>query len=65
MIKEKDPRFPDPLKHGIGVSEQAEDLIRKLLDKDPTKRLGVNGGANEILEHQFFDGLDIDDLMDK
>lgn len=40
MIKEKEPRFPDPKKHGIGVSPVAEDLIRKLLEKDPTKRLG-------------------------
>lgn len=33
MIAEKEPRFPDPVKHGIGVSEQAEDLIKKLLWK--------------------------------
>ena len=65
MIMEKEPRFPDPVKHGIGVSEQAEDLIRKLLNRDPAKRLGYESGANEILEHPFFDDLDIDDLMEK
>jgi len=65
MIMEKEPRFPDPVKHGIGVSEQAEDLIRKLLNRDPAKRLGYESGANEILEHPFFDELDIDDLMEK
>jgi len=65
MIAEKEPRFPDPVKHGIGVSEQAEDLIKKLLTKDPKKRLGSETGANEILEHPFFDDLDIDDLMEK
>jgi serum/glucocorticoid-regulated kinase 2 len=65
MIKEKEPRFPDAAKHGISISEQAEDLIRKLLIKDPKTRLGSKNDANEILEHPFFDELDIDDLMEK
>uniref|UniRef100_A0A7S3N4J2 Uncharacterized protein n=1 Tax=Euplotes harpa TaxID=151035 RepID=A0A7S3N4J2_9SPIT len=65
MIKEKEPRFPDSEKHGIGVSDLAEDLIRKLLDKDPEKRLGSINDASEILEHPFFDELDIDDLVEK
>lgn len=65
MIKEKEPRFPDLDKHGIGVSPQAEDLIRLLLNKDPSGRLGSKDDANEILEHPFFDELDIDDLMEK
>lgn len=64
MIKEKDPRFPDPTKHGIGVSEVAEDLIKKLLDKNPKGRLGCANDANEILDHPFFDEIDVDDLMD-
>ncbi|PIA53558.1 hypothetical protein AQUCO_00900262v1 [Aquilegia coerulea] len=33
------------------------DLIDRLLDKDPTKRLGYNRGAVEIKEHEFFRGL--------
>ncbi|KAF5201655.1 Serine/threonine-protein kinase UCNL [Thalictrum thalictroides] len=33
------------------------DLIDRLLDKDPTKRLGYNRGAVEIKEHYFFRGL--------
>jgi len=65
MIKEKEPRFPDAAKHEISISEQAEDLIRKLLIKDPKTRLGSKSDANEILEHPFFDELDIDDLMEK
>lgn len=65
MIKEKEPRFPDPEKHGICVSKVAEDLIKRLLDKDPSRRLGTANDANEILEHPFFDDLDIDDLMEK
>lgn len=69
MIKDKDPRFPDPKKHGIGVSELAEDLIKKLLEKDPNARLGTTetgkSSASIILEHPFFDEIDIDDLMEK
>jgi serine/threonine protein kinase len=65
MVIEKEPRFPNLEKHGIGVSDVVEDLIRKLLHKDPTKRLGYKSGPNEILEHPFFDDLDIDDLMEK
>ena len=37
------------------VSADAMDLIKKLLEKDPTKRLGVNG-AVEIKQHKFFEG---------
>ncbi|KAL0459254.1 UNVERIFIED_CONTAM: Serine/threonine-protein kinase UCNL [Sesamum latifolium] len=33
------------------------DLIGKLLDKDPTRRLGYRRGASEIKEHEFFRGL--------
>jgi hypothetical protein len=33
------------------------DLIEKLLEKDPTKRLGYSRGAVEIKEHGFFRGV--------
>ncbi|KAI3822881.1 hypothetical protein L1987_10480 [Smallanthus sonchifolius] len=33
------------------------DLITKLLDKEPTRRLGYSRGACEIQEHPFFGGL--------
>lgn len=33
------------------------DLITKLLAKEPTRRLGYTGGACEIQEHPFFNGL--------
>jgi len=65
MIKEKEPRFPDADKHGIVISEVSEDLIKRLLEKDPKKRLGSSNDANEILEHPFFDEIDRDELMEK
>ncbi|KAK9273871.1 hypothetical protein L1049_018683 [Liquidambar formosana] len=46
----KPPKF-------IGKPTALTDLIGRLLEKDPTKRLGYNGGACEIKEHVFFRGL--------
>lgn len=41
----------------IGKKNELTDLIGKLLDKDPTRRLGYRRGASEIKEHEFFHGL--------
>ena len=41
------------------------DLIEKLLDKDPAKRLGSSGSSDEILAHPWFADLDIGALMAK
>ncbi|EOA30450.1 hypothetical protein CARUB_v10013575mg [Capsella rubella] len=38
-------------------SEEAKDLIEKLLVKDPRKRLGCARGAQDIKRHPFFDGI--------
>lgn len=38
-----------------------EDLLRKMLERDVSKRLGSNG-AKEIKSHPFFDGLNWDDV---
>jgi serine/threonine protein kinase len=48
--------FDDPR----AVSGTVIDLIRKLLVKDPTQRLGsLARGERDILEHPWFDGLDL------
>ncbi|KAK7325217.1 hypothetical protein VNO77_29376 [Canavalia gladiata] len=36
---------------------KAQDLIRKLLVKNPKKRMGYNMGSCEIKKHDFFDGV--------
>ncbi|XP_075481242.1 serine/threonine-protein kinase UCNL-like [Primulina tabacum] len=41
----------------IGKPSAVTDLIGKLLEKDPTRRLGYLRGTCEIKEHEFFDGL--------
>jgi serine/threonine protein kinase len=40
------------------ISPAAQDLIEKLLAKDPAKRLGSKTGSREVLEHPFFSSID-------
>lgn len=46
-------------------SEESKDLISKLLQKDPKNRFGAEGGANQILNHPFFDILSISNIHAK
>jgi serine/threonine protein kinase len=46
------------VKHKITVSEEAKDLITKLLSKDRKERLGQKNDADEVLSHPFFNGID-------
>ncbi|XP_042510861.1 serine/threonine-protein kinase UCNL-like [Macadamia integrifolia] len=41
----------------VGQRTILMDLIERLLEKDPTKRLGYTYGAVEIKSHPFFNGL--------
>jgi serine/threonine protein kinase len=48
------------------LSPQAIDLINRLLDRHPMKRLGAGPkGAQDIKEHAFFDEIDWDDIINK
>ena len=51
------------MKHKIYVSPNAQSLINSLLHKEKDKRIGAQGGVQEILDHPFFDGLSIDLLL--
>ena len=51
-IKEQKLMFPSYL------SEDLEDLIRKLLNRDPTQRLGCNQDINDIRQHLWFNDMD-------
>jgi len=58
--------FPDPVRHKIAMSEELKDLIEKLLDRNPQKRLGSgNDDANELVSHPFFEGFDWEALIKK
>lgn len=66
LICQIHPMFPDSTKHkSIQMSEDCKDLITKLLDKDPKKRLGTKNGAQEVLAHVFFEDIDKQKLLKK
>lgn len=46
------------------VPLEAKDLIRKLLEKDPTKRIGFLS-INEIKIHPFFKGINFQTIRDQ
>ena len=47
-----------PNKKELPLTRQFKDLIKELLHKDPTKRLGFKNGVRYIKAHPFFDGVD-------
>lgn len=48
----------------IGKQTPLMDLIRRLLEKDPTKRVGYTHGGSDIKQHEFFSGLKWDLLTE-
>jgi serine/threonine protein kinase len=58
MIQKSPIKYPKR----IQISEDAKDIINKLLEKDPNKRLGT-GGLKEIKEHPFFASIDFDEIL--
>lgn len=65
LIKEGKFQFPDAERHGIEMSEDAKDIITKLLIKNKKKRLGSKDDIKEILAHPFFSDINIDKLLRK
>ena len=61
LITKADLRFPKKFK----VSNEAKDLLCKLLIKNQKERFGVNGGFEEIKKHPFFNGMDFKALEEK
>ena len=60
-IKYSDPRIDYPF-----LSESARDLLVKLLDKDPNKRLGSGEkDAQSIKEHPWFDCINWEAIQEK
>lgn len=57
-ILKNDPKIPGRL------SPEVRDLVRRLMEKNPQKRLGARG-VQEIKNHKFFKGLNWDDLAKK
>ena len=61
MIKSSQVKFPKR----VNLSEDAKDVIRKLLEKNPKKRLGSQSGIEEIKSHPFFASIDFDLIVQK
>ena len=46
-------------------SEEFKDLLSKLLDKDPKKRIGINNDKSDLKSHKFFEDINWEDLAMK
>lgn len=54
------------LKIPAGVSSKCKDLLKRLLDKNPSKRIGSGKkGVEEIKKHGFFKNINWKDIYDK
>ncbi|KAI9275320.1 kinase-like domain-containing protein [Sporodiniella umbellata] len=49
--------YEQPAPYKTHISDQGKDLIRKLLHKDESKRLGSKAGASDIKSHSFFKNI--------
>ena len=55
-----------PLKMPQGLfSRDCEDLVRKLLRRNPLERLGATNGFDEVRQHPWFAGVDWQDVYKK
>mmetsp|Transcript_24206 Transcript_24206/g.24143 ORF Transcript_24206/g.24143 Transcript_24206/m.24143 type:complete len:157 (-) Transcript_24206:44-514(-) len=63
-IKKEDVIFPGK-KYKIEYSDDFVDVVLKLLNKDSKKRLGSDGDIDEVLEHPYFQSLDLEALVNK
>mmetsp|Transcript_23226 Transcript_23226/g.22799 ORF Transcript_23226/g.22799 Transcript_23226/m.22799 type:complete len:93 (-) Transcript_23226:65-343(-) len=52
-------------KHGFEISEDAKDLIGKLLIKDKNQRLGSARGIEEVLSHPWLSSINIAEIRSK
>uniref|UniRef100_A0A914YTZ6 Non-specific serine/threonine protein kinase n=1 Tax=Panagrolaimus superbus TaxID=310955 RepID=A0A914YTZ6_9BILA len=53
------------LKFPKHVGLKAQDLIKKLLRRTVSQRIGFKNGAKEVKEHGFFENLNWDDVFNK
>lgn len=49
----------------IQISSDCQDLILRLLDKNPNTRLGSKRGFNEIKTHSFFSSMNIEAIFNR
>ncbi|MCQ2821111.1 MAG: protein kinase [archaeon] len=61
LIIHSEVKFPKK----IPASDNVKDFIKKLLNKNPEKRLGSINDFEDIKKHPFFSGLNFDDLLER
>ena len=49
--------------HRIAYSDELVDIVKCLLNKDRTKRLGAKEDVDEIMRHPFFKEIDPIELL--
>ena len=58
--------YKKPITFGNNFSDEAKDLITKLLDLDPEKRIGAGrSGFENLKKHKYFEDINWDDLENK
>ena len=57
--------FPNKKKYKIDYSDEVQDIIWKLLNKNKSKRLGAVGDYEEVLSHPWFSDMKEEDLLER
>lgn len=60
-ILHEELEFPDH----VNLSEDLQDLLLGLLTKNPEDRIGARYGVRDILNHSWFAGIKISDILEK
>ena len=64
-IKNAEIFFPTEREFGFSMSEDLQDFITKILDKNPATRLGSQGDIKELLAHPWLSVIDSDAILKK
>ena len=46
-------------------SDELKDLLKRMLDKNPKKRIGIENDKSDLKNHEFFRDINWDDIMNK
>ena len=66
QINSKKLFFPDRKKFNIEYTDDVKDFLKKLLNKDPTKRLGASlDDVKELKDHKWFNNTNWDQIISK
>ena len=55
MIVQNDIKYMS----NVHISEECKNLIEGLLSKNPEERIGMKGGVEEILDHEWFSNINV------